>query len=127
MLPKAAKKILLSITAFASLTFLIIWLWQRQPATQTEQVLSQQSQKMENQTPQPKNNQGEIPDNIVSNTENIRLTGKTIPKSFAVITSNSMSLVAPIDGNGNFEANIKLTGGLNLIDYLTISSDLKEI
>lgn len=121
------KKNLLPLTSLVFLIFLVIWLWQRQPSLQKEEILSQKSQSEENQNPQDEKKAGEFPNNIVSNQENIQIKGKTKPKEFIVITTNSFFLIAPADNNGNFDANVKLAGGLNLIDFLTISKDLKNI
>lgn len=124
---KAIKKILFPLTILLLAIFSIIWLWQRQPPIQKEEVLSQKSQSQENQNPQDGKKAGEFPNNIVSNQQSLQLKGKIKPKDFIVITSNSFSLIAPSDNNGNFEANVNLSNGLNLINYQTVSNDLKEI
>lgn len=127
MLLSAIKKTLLPLTSLFFLIFLVIWLWQRQPLIQKEEVLSQKSQKQESQNPQDENNSSEFPNNFVSNQENIKLKGKAKPGDFIIFSSNSFSLAQPSSSNGSYEADIKLTSGLNLINFLTISKDLKDI
>lgn len=116
-------KATLGFVCLVLLIFLIIWLWQRQPLAPKEAEFSQKSTESQNQKQNDKSTSSL--DNLVSNSQKIAIKGKTDPKSYLVIASNSLFLVSKPTGTGEFDLEITLEKGLNLINYSQINSDLK--
>lgn len=120
---KKITKTTIALIFIASLAFLTIWLWQRQPSPRNiEQVLSKQATSEAQVEPQkltilkPK-------DFSALNSPNETISGKTQPNSFAVIFSNNLQIVTPTDKEGNFQTEMHLTQGLNLINIEILSSE----
>lgn len=119
-------KIFFGIVSLALLIFLIVWLWQRQPSGPTQHITSQ---KIETESVQKQNAPATTKpqDNLVVSSQIIKIKGKLNPNDYLVIASNSFNKIVKTENTGNFEVEVTLEKGLNLIDYISISSDLKSI
>ena len=115
--------ILILITSFV---FSLFWLWQRQPKSQNQEVqtaINSQTVASEERNPQelklsPKNFS-------VLTSKKIKFEGTSIPNSYLTIFSNISQAVVKTDASGNYEKEIDLVDGLNLVDLVTISPELQ--
>jgi len=121
-------KIILVILFIASLTYLVYWLWQRQPKTQDErpQTAIRQSQLKDDQ----KLDQYELnlsPNNgIITNDARIKFQGKAKPGEYILIYSNSYQTSIKATPSGNFEKDTELVPGLNIFSVTTLKEDLSQ-
>lgn len=121
------SKIFLGIGSLALLIFLIVWLWQRQPSGPTQSVTPQ---KTESKTDQKQNVQAATAkpqDNLIVSSQNIKIKGKLNPNEHLIIASNTFNKIVKTGNTGDFEVEVALQKGLNLLDYTSVSSDLKNI
>lgn len=121
------SKIFVGITSLALLIFLIVWLWQRQPSGPVQTAPTQKTE-VEKTGPQTSENSTAKPqDNLIVASEKIKIKGKLTPNNYLVIASNTFNKIVKTENDGNFEIEVNLQKGLNLIDYVSISSDLKNV
>lgn len=120
------SKIFIPIGTFALLVFLIIWLWQRQPTTP---IKSEPPQKVQTQNDQKQNLDEtlKIQNNLVVKSQKAQIKGKINPLDYFIIASSSFSKITRANEKGDFEIEISLEKGLNLLDYATTSKDLKKL
>ena len=105
--------------------FGIYWLWQRQPKISNSQT--PQTKTVQIQNPQEQQNPDLKPvDSSVLTATNIKLEGKTIPNSLVAIFSSNIAAITKSENSGNFQADVTLTKGLNLIDLSIISQDFRQ-
>lgn len=121
------SKFFLGIGSLALLIFLIVWLWQRQPSGPSQTVLSQQTKAKDAQIQPAADSVAKPLDNLVVATEKIKIRGKLSPNDYLVITSNLFNKIVKTEIDGSFEVELTLQKDLNLIDYISLSSDLKKI
>ncbi|OGD95661.1 hypothetical protein A3F02_02905 [Candidatus Curtissbacteria bacterium RIFCSPHIGHO2_12_FULL_38_9b] len=120
------KKYLFLIVIIAFISYGIYWLWQRQPRVHNYQQPDVYTEKSN------QNSQKQLleitPENFsVLTVENIKFQGKTIANSYLALTSNNSHKVVKINENGIFEADVKLTSGLNLIEAIQFTNNLKDV
>lgn len=105
--------------------FAIFWLWQRQPQPKTAQIPQEATTAVESKEVEetfkiiPKDWQ------VLTETE-VTLEGKTTPEDFIAIFSNNSANVTKADKSGNFSQKLSLAKGLNLLEVVAISPQLKE-
>lgn len=110
----------------AVLIVFVVWLWQRQPiqnsqtATPKSATTSAQSNSEQNFKIAPK-------DGSVITSSKVKLQGQTTPSTFVVIYTNDTSQISQTDSAGNFNQEVELTQGLNLINIATVSQNLEKI
>ena len=105
--------------------FGIYWLWQRQPKPQNLQT--PQTINTKTQNPQDQQNSDLKPvDFSVLTTNKVKIEGKTTPNSLVAIFSNDISAIAKSENSGNFQAEVILAKGLNLIDLSIISQEFRQ-
>lgn len=121
------SKVFLGIGSLALLVILIVWLWQRQPSAPQQSVLSQKTESESNQNPTDDKSALKPQDNLVVATEKIKIKGKLNPNDYLIIASNNFNKVTKAGVVGDFEVEVALQTGLNLIDYIAASSDLKNL
>lgn len=121
------SKIFLGIGSLALLIFLIVWLWQRQPSGPVQTVLSQQTKAQDSQKQPAADSMAKPQDNLVVATGKIKIRGKLNPNDYLVITSNLYNKIVKTEIDGSFNVEVTLQKDLNLIDYISLSSDLKKI
>ncbi len=121
------SKFILGSVSLALLIFLIVWLWQRQPSTPEQTVLSQKTESETNQNPTDSKSASKPQDNLVVATEKIKIKGILNPSDYLIIASNNANSVTKAGAAGDFEVEVTLQSGLNLIDYISTSSDLKNL
>lgn len=121
------SKFFLGIGSLALLIFLIVWLWQRQPSGPVQTVLSQQTKAPDTQKQSSTDTKAKPQDNLVVATEKIKIRGKLNPNDYLVITSNLFNKIVKTGIDGSFDVEVALQKDLNLIDYISLSSDLKKI
>jgi len=118
-------KYLVILILIASFIFTLYWLWQRQPKT----LKNETPQASTYQSPKPKTQQAtEIKpsDFSVLNTNQVKLEGRVTPNSSVAVFSNDFATVVKTTSSGNFEKEVTLPRGLNLLDLSIISKDFRE-
>ncbi len=122
MNPKATIIILIIVCLLGASIF---WLWQRQPKVKSAQTSAQTTtQQSTDTTAQNDSLQITAPKNeSIVTTSKTSINGKTQTASYVVIYSNSINTVVKSDKDGNFQTDINLTDGLNLISIQTITGD----
>lgn len=107
---------------FIILSTLIVVLWQRQPNLNQN---SQEESTQEAQTQEAEETLGILPkDGTVVAKSPVKITGKVTAKSIIAIYSNGNQTVTTATEAGDFEKEVDLGNGLNLIKIVTISPDL---
>lgn len=109
---------------FIVLSTLIVVLWQRQPkpqiALETELEEATKEAIVEKFTISPA-------DGAVVNSPKAKFTGKSENPSLVVIYSNDTAGVAKTHANGEYELELSMTPGLNLIEAVFISPNLEVL
>lgn len=122
---KSLKRIIISSASLIVFVTLIVWLWQRQPTKTEEGVLSEK--KTDQETAQTEKAFAPKPEtNSVLPSQKQKITGKILPESYIAIAGSGIAAVAKTDKNGNFEKELNLEKGLNLVDLMVISTDLTK-
>ena len=118
-------KYIVILILIVSFIFFLYWLWQRQPQPkelQTPETIS------ENKSAQKKEEKlvTTPPAGSVQTSSKIKIEGKTKPELFVAIFSNDLAIITRSDKSGAFHQEVTLEQGLNQIEIVTISKDLKE-
>lgn len=106
----------------ALLVYGIYWLWQRQPKPQNHQLSAPAAQEKDKEAftfeikPQ---------DNSILASNKFKFEGRSQPDVLIAIYSNSQNDVVKTDSLGKFEKEVQLAIGLNLVEIVIISKDLK--
>ncbi len=66
-------------------------------------------------------------EDLLTNEEELIVSGSGIPNSFVVILANNVESISNTDGSGNFSLKVKLVKGGNLIEINSINEDGKQI
>lgn len=124
---KGFIKPILVLIFLSAVIFLIYWLWQRQPKSSNPQSpqASQNatnSNSSDNQNPLSLN----LKDGQAFDLPNLNLSGKASPNSQILIFSNSFDVLISSNDKGNFQTQINLDKGLNLINLAQVNSNFKE-
>lgn len=119
--------------AFFLFTFALIalflyglyWLWQRQPKLKSQDT--GQATVQTSQNPNPQKQQDLSPEDF-SVLQNAKVTfkGITQPNGYVLVYSDSLNEITTADPNGNFQKDITLPVGFNLIAVSYVSPDLKK-
>lgn len=128
---KGLTRLVLALIFTGSLIFSIIWLWQRQPKAPKDAIKSitnvvtgkNDSQDQNTQTPFSLN----IPDSKVLDSAKINVNGKASANSLILIYSNSHDYQAAVSPQGEFDVDLDLDKNLNLINFVELDKDFKEI
>ncbi|OGD94126.1 hypothetical protein A2697_03925 [Candidatus Curtissbacteria bacterium RIFCSPHIGHO2_01_FULL_41_44] len=124
----STAKIAVFLILILFLTYALWWLWQRQPGP--HRLVSPESVTTATQEARPAENQKDIQitpaDGSVLKSSKVLLQGKFLPDDFVLIYSNAYQAIVKTDKTGNFESEITLNMGLNLVNLTTISGNLKE-
>lgn len=121
------SKIFLGVASLALLIFLIVWLWQRQPSGPNEPITPQETDSKSDQKQNAQAATAKPQDDLVVSSQNIKIKGKLNPNDYLIIASNTFNKIVKTGDAGDFEVEVTLQKGLNLLDYISVSSDLKNI
>lgn len=121
-------------TVFLSITALLIGLFVAGGAFYAYQMLSNPSEKKPatitlNSTPTPVSSNSEElmvdepDDEAVVASKSVKISGKTLPGSTVIVTSENDEQVAIPAGNGNFSLTTTIADGVNIIEILAILPD----
>ena len=121
-------------TVFLSITALLIGLFVAGGAFYAYQMLSNPSAKKPvaivlNATPTPVSSNSEElmvdepDDEVVVASKSVKISGKTLPGSTVIVTSENDEQVAIPAGNGNFSLTTTIADGVNIIEILAILPD----
>jgi len=119
-------KYLVILILLASFIFALLWLWQRQPKIQNTQTSFQATTESKPDQPQPTSKISPADGSVLTSAD-ITLKGKaSTSNGYLAIFTNDWQTVAKTDSDGNFEKEIKLVDGLNLVELVSFSSELKK-
>lgn len=121
----ALLKIPLIAIAFIIISTLVVVLWQRQPKAPGETQEIKNSTETQGKDQKQQENFTISPnDNTVVKSQNIKLSGKTLPDSLLIVYSNSSQNVIKTNKDGDFEKEITLSGSLNLFKIIVAAKNL---
>lgn len=103
----------------------IYWLWQRQPKPKNHQPDSVVGQE-QNGAKREQSLEIKPQDSQVLTDSPIKIEGQSKPDQYLAVYSNGFNYLIQTDNSGKFEQAINLTEGLNLIEIVAFSRDLKE-
>lgn len=118
------KKLILGILSLSTIVALIIWLWTLQP--QGKNVLPATNENAQDLKSQDSQSPYEPKDGSVLKTAGIKLHGKTQAGNFSVVTQDKSSEIIKANSDGNYQADLQLQKGLNLVKITTITGDLSR-
>lgn len=114
-------RFILIILFLAGLAWGIYWLWQRQPRLKNEESKPEGSKQVQIQDEKIK-----PADFSILTSQSVKIEGKTNPQSYVAIYSNAFGEVVKTDKEGKFEKSVNLEKGLNLVQLVSISPELKD-
>lgn len=120
------KPVAILLIIFIAIASLMYWLWQRQPKVNNYQV-SNQVQTLE-QNKEQESTEFEInpKDESIIKEESTKFSGKTNPNGYVVVVANSNQGITKSNESGQFEIEIQLSSGLNLVNVFTLSENLDQ-
>lgn len=126
-LPDKVVKIILFIFLIIALSYLIFWLWQRQPkqAFETPQTTAagnqiiQSDENIKTISTNPK-------DGTVVSSPKINFSINSDPQSYLIIAAQDYESIARADKNGDLKKDIELDPGFNLLKITAISENLQK-
>lgn len=116
-------KIVAAFIIFLIISAIVVVLWQRQPRPKNSEESATGSAQSE--IKQKEDFSISPPDGTVLKSQTVKLQGKTQPKSSIVIYSNDFQNVTKANDSGDFDKEISLTAGLNLIKIVVLSENLE--
>lgn len=119
---KTAKYLVILILV-AAFILTLFWLWQRQPRVQNLQTPQETKDSQSVQTPE--SFKITPPDGSVLTSKQVKLTGQA-KAGYLAIFSNNFQILIKTDQNGEFEKEVDLADGLNLITLISFSDQLKQ-
>lgn len=122
------KFIAIALLFIIAISYLMYWLWQRQPKPQDNNQIESPIVQSDNQEEKLDNTSLLItPESgtILKDVTNT-LSIKTSPNEFVIIYSNFSQGVGKTDQNGELQVEIELEEGLNLINVSTLNKNLES-
>ncbi len=126
---KKALQFIFLILFLASIGFLIVWLWHRQPkASEPEKQSSSTSKNEQVQKVAEIVKPVTTPtDGDIIATNPLKINGKTTSSNRVLIFSNDFEDIAKINPDGTYAVEENLKEGLNQITIVFINGDFKEV
>lgn len=121
ILNKIAKQIVIVIVIGLIITALF-WLWQRQPKNINQPEPQSKTATGAAQTSKAEDFIKNPKDNIVLGETKLKIFGKASPDSLVFIFANDLAQFTKVEKNGDFEKEVELVEGLNLLEIQEITS-----
>lgn len=126
MLGFSFKKVFVGTAITGLFIGLILWLWQMQPQTPNQTVLSQKNESKQDNAAITKENKLEPEQNSIVKNSKIKLKGPTGNYQYLAIFSDDFSKIVKVKPNDSFESDITLVKGINILKLAGFGQQLKR-